>query len=154
LRAREKQFFYPFQNTCPIKKDFHYLTQEETKRLFAAISSKRDRAIFLTAYRYGLRAAEIGLLHRPDVYLKRGRSPINRLKGTLSGIYPRQPEEQKTLCSSLATRHDESPYLFISNRNLPIDRRTLWVLMQSYGETAGISASKRQFRVQPRYSPK
>ena len=34
-----------------MNKDFHYLTQDETKRLLAAISSKRDRAIFLTAYR-------------------------------------------------------------------------------------------------------
>ncbi len=31
-----------------------FLTQDETKRLFAAISTKRDRAIFLTAYRHGL----------------------------------------------------------------------------------------------------
>ena len=30
-----------------------FLTQDETKRLFAAIPSKRDRALFLTAYRHG-----------------------------------------------------------------------------------------------------
>jgi integrase len=39
-----------------------YLTQDETKRLFSAIKTKRDRAIFLTAYRHGLRASEIGML--------------------------------------------------------------------------------------------
>ena len=32
-----------------------FLTQEETKRLFAVIKHKRDRAIFLTAYRHGFR---------------------------------------------------------------------------------------------------
>src|SRR5712691_5299975 len=102
-----------------MNKDFHYLTQEETKRLLTAISSKRDRAIFLTAYRHGLRASEIGLLHRTDVDLKRGRITINRLKGSLSGIYPMQPDEQKTIRSYLASRKDESPYLFVSNRNVP-----------------------------------
>ena len=50
-----------------------YLTQDETKRLFSAIKTKRDRAIFLTAYRHGLRASEIGMLQRTDVDLKSGR---------------------------------------------------------------------------------
>jgi integrase len=44
-----------------------FLTQEETKRLFSTIKNKRDRAIFLTAYRHGLRASEIGMLQRTDV---------------------------------------------------------------------------------------
>jgi integrase len=38
----------------------HFLTQEEMKRLFGVIKDKRDRTIFLTAYRHGLRASEIG----------------------------------------------------------------------------------------------
>ena len=39
-----------------------YLTQDEARRLLAAAStSKRDRALFLLAYRHGLRASEIGL---------------------------------------------------------------------------------------------
>src|SRR5688572_19374143 len=33
----------------------HFLTQEECKRLLAVITTKRDRAIFLLAYRHGLR---------------------------------------------------------------------------------------------------
>jgi len=31
-----------------------FLAQDETERLFAAITTKRDRALFLTAYRYGI----------------------------------------------------------------------------------------------------
>jgi len=122
-----------------------FLTQEETKRLFAAIPTKRDRALFLTAYRHGLRASEIGMLQRTDVDLKRGRITIQRLKGSLSGIQPMQPDEQKIIRSYLASRKDESPYLFVSNRNVPIDRRTLWVLMRDYAEAAAIPASKRKF---------
>ncbi len=49
-----------------LRRTISFLTQDETKRLFAAIKTKRDRAIFLTAYRHGLRASEIGMLQRTD----------------------------------------------------------------------------------------
>src|SRR5919107_363470 len=103
-----------------------FLTQEELKHLLAVIKEKRDKALFLLAYRHGLRASEIGLLQRTDVDLKQGRITIHRLKGSLSGIYPLQPAVIKPLRSYLRSRTDASPYLFISNRGTPPDRRTLW----------------------------
>lgn len=102
-----------------------FLTQEELKRLFAVIKDKHDKALFLLAYRHGLRASEIGLLQRTDVDLKQGRITIHRLKGSLSGIYPLQPDVIKLLRAYLRARTDSSPYLFISNRGVAIDRRTL-----------------------------
>jgi integrase len=122
-----------------------FLTQEELKRLFAVIKDKRDKALYLLAYRHGLRASEIGLLQRTDVDLKQGRITIHRLKGSLSGIYPLQPDVIKLLRSYLRTRTDGSPYLFISNRGVPIDRRTLWCAMQTYGKKAGVPPEKRKF---------
>ena len=74
-----------------------FLTQEELKHLLAVIKDKRDKALFLLAYRHGLRASEIGLLQRTDVDLKQGRITIHRLKGSLSGIYPLQPDVIKLL---------------------------------------------------------
>ncbi|MDA2938387.1 tyrosine-type recombinase/integrase, partial [Acidobacteria bacterium AH-259-A15] len=109
-----------------------FLTQEETKRLFSVIKSKRDRAIFLTAYRHGLRPSEVGLLQRTDVDTKSARLSLQRLKGSISGVYPLQPDLLKLLRSHLRSRKDSSPYLFISKRGTPIDRRTLWYLMQRY----------------------
>ena len=47
-----------------------FLTLTEMKRLLAAIKSKRDYALFLIAYRHGLRASEIGLLQVDGVDLK------------------------------------------------------------------------------------
>ena len=41
-----------------------FLTQDETTRLFSAIKNKRDRDLFLTAYRHRLRACEIGYCPR------------------------------------------------------------------------------------------
>jgi site-specific recombinase XerD len=55
------------------------------------------------------------------------------------------PDEQKIIRSYLASRKDESPYLFVSNRNVPINRRILWVLMRDYAEAAGIPEEKRKF---------
>ncbi len=128
-----------------MKDSISFLTQDETRRLLQAITNKRDRAIFLTAYHHGLRASEVGLLQRTDVDFKRGRISIHRLKGSHSSIYPMQPYEHKLIRSYLTSRKDESPYLFISNRNVPIDRRTLWHLMQQYGKAAKLPVEKQKF---------
>src|SRR4030095_403733 len=73
-----------------------FLTLEETRRLFKAIGDdKRNRALFLLAYRHGLRASEIGLLRKDDLDLKSLRLVIHRLKGSHSGTHPLQPDEVK-----------------------------------------------------------
>ncbi len=122
-----------------------YLTQEEVQNLFAAIKTKRDRAIFAVAYRHGLRASEVGMLQLTDLDLKAGRITINRVKGSMSGTYPMSPDTVKLLKSYIKSRTDASPYLFISNRCLPIDRRTLLLMMKKYGTVAGIPKEKQQF---------
>jgi type 1 fimbriae regulatory protein FimB len=126
-------------------RTIHFLTQDELRRLFKVIRSKRDKAIFLVAYRHGLRASEIGLLQRADVDAKQGRISIHRLKGSISGIYPMQPDVLKAVRSYLRTRADELPYLFVSNRGVPISRFMLHHLMQTYGEVTGLPIEKRKF---------
>src|SRR5215211_2550807 len=129
----------------PEQRTIHFLTQDELRQLFKVIRSKRDKAIFLVAYRHGLRASEIGLLQRADVDAKQGRVSIHRLKGSISGVYPMQPDVLKSIRSYLRTRTDESPYLFLSNRHVPISRYMLHHLMQTYGEVAGLPPEKRKF---------
>ncbi len=133
--------------TKPRKQDraITFLTQEEMQRLFSVIKNKRDRAIFAVAYRHGLRASEVGMLQRADLDLKAARITINRVKGSMSGTYPMSPDTVKLIRTYLNSRSDASPYLFISNRVLPIDRRTLLVLMKKYGTAAGIPQEKQQF---------
>jgi site-specific recombinase XerD len=123
----------------------YFLTQDELRQLFKVIRLKRDKAIFLTAYRHGLRASEIGLLQRADVDAKQGRISIHRLKGSLSAVYPMQPDVLKAIRSYLRTRADESPYLFLSNRQVPISRHMLHHLMQTYGKMAGLPIEKQKF---------
>lgn len=124
-----------------------FLTLDETKKLFAWIVDKRDKAIFLIAYRHGLRASEVGLLRVSDLDLKRLRIMLHRLKGSLSGEHPLQADEARALKAWLKSRGTDSPILFPSRRHLPISRQMLDVLMKEYAELAGIPPEKRHFHV-------
>src|SRR2546426_11396335 len=46
--------------------------------------------------------------------------------------------------SYLRARADESPYLFVSNSNIPISRDMLYHLMQTYGELARLPREKQK----------
>jgi site-specific recombinase XerD len=125
----------------------HFLTQPELRSLFRVMTRKRDRALFLLAYRHGLRASEVGLLHLDDLNLAQQRLTIQRLKGSLAGIHPLRADEVRALKAYLRERKSPSPSLFLSQRGTPISRRQLETLMKHYGELADIPASKRHFHV-------
>jgi type 1 fimbriae regulatory protein FimB/type 1 fimbriae regulatory protein FimE len=125
-----------------------FLTPDETGALFAQLGDHpRNKAVFLTAYRHGLRASEIGLLRTDDLDFKRLRIMLHRLKGSYSGEHPMQPDEAKVIKAYLRERTHESPILFTSNRNDPISRRTLDWLMKTYGSRAGLPVGKQHFHV-------
>src|ERR671923_3106348 len=54
----------------------HFLTQPELRALFRVITRQRDRALFLVAYRHGLRASEVGLLQVDDLNLAQQRLTV------------------------------------------------------------------------------
>jgi type 1 fimbriae regulatory protein FimB len=123
----------------------NFLTQDEMRRLLSAIPSKRDYAIFLLAYRHGLRASEVGMLATADLDLKQYRLRIQRLKNSLAGIHPLQPDEVKALKAYLKEHASRAPALFLSRNDTPISRRRLDELIKHYGERADVPESKRHF---------
>ncbi len=125
----------------------NFLTQDELRRLLDGIPSKRDYAIFLLAYRHGLRASEVGLLRVADLDLKQYRLHIHRLKNSLAGLHPLQPDELKAVKAYLKERGSNAPALFLSRNHTPISRRRLDELMKHYGELAGIPESTRHFHL-------
>ena len=136
----------------------HYLTATQMRVLLGYIASapvyrngpkqnKRDFALFLIAYRHGLRASEVGLLRVADLDLTHHRIKIHRLKKSLSGEHPMQPDEVKAIKAYLRWREYESPYLFTSNRRAPISRRTLDVLMKTYGAAVKLPEDRQHFHV-------
>jgi integrase len=127
-----------------------YFTPDELRRLFAAIDTKRNKAIFLTAYRHGLRASEVGKLRVADIDWKRLRIKLGRLKGSFGGEHPLEPDEARILKSYLKEREQneklkDTPLLFPSNRNLPIGRRMLDKLIKQYGKKAKLPEEKLHF---------
>lgn len=132
------------------QETIRFLTFDELRGLFDAIKShgnKRDRSLFLSAYRHGLRASEVGRLHKTDVDFKRLRIYCHRLKGSYSGEHTMEPDEVRILKAYLNSREDDSPLLFPSRRNLPISRKRLDALMKQYGELARLPRDKRHFHV-------
>jgi integrase len=125
--------------------EIKYLSQDELGALLKVIPLGRDRAIFLVAYRHGLRASEVGLLRIEDVDLEAERLNVHRLKGSLGGVHPIRPDERRRLKAHIKGR--KSGVLFPSNRGTPISRFQLDHLMHQYAERAGISADKRHFHV-------
>jgi integrase len=130
-----------------------FLSFDELRRFMAVIERKRDKALFLIAYRHGLRASEVGILRREDLDLKRMQITLSRLKGSLGGVHPMQADEVRLLKAYLKSRQDDSAILFPSNRFLPISRAQLDVLMKQYGELAKIPKEKRHFHVLKHYLP-
>lgn len=142
--AKEKKKSKPRPRTETIK----FLTQDELARLFRVVKnsgSKRDFAIFLIAYRHGLRPSEVGELRVGDVHFKEQRIMIHRLKNSRSGMQLMQPDEVKALKSYLRSRSTDSPTVFLSRNGTPISRQMLDVLMRDYAKTAKLPPDKQHF---------
>src|SRR5687767_14945254 len=110
-----------------------FLTPSELQDLLGAIDDVRDRAIFLVAYRHGLRASEVGLPRLADVDLEGMRLTVHRLEGSHSGVHPPQPDELRALRAYLRTRGSASPYLFLTRVETPVRRRVLDQQIRKYG---------------------
>ncbi len=124
-----------------------YLTEEEIKRLFAAISSVRDRAIFRLAYHRGLRASEVGLLQMSDWRPTAARLSVTRLKNGHSGEYILTDVEQKALRAWVKERGGEPGPIFISRKRSAISQQMLDVLTKDYCAAAKIPEEKAHFHV-------
>ena len=123
----------------------HVLTHSELKKLFAAITNLRDQALFLLAYRHGLRASEIVLLRTEDLDFEKPKINIRRIGRGPTGSHDLRPDEHVALQRYLESRKDSSAVLFVSSRGQPITRRGLDWLMKSYGAQARVPVVKRHF---------
>jgi integrase len=125
------------------KPKMMFLTEDEVARLFAAIDTPRDTAIFRIAYHRGLRASEIGNLQLADYDARGRRLTVKRLKRSRGGTYSLTDNESRALNAWLKVRGSEPGPLFTSNRGTGIKRGMLDVLMKRYGVAAKLPADKR-----------
>ena len=124
-----------------------YLTQQETKNLFNAISSSnsihtiRNLAIFRVAYRCGLRASEISLIKLQDYNSVKGELYCKRLKGSCNNTI-RLDCKTKAILDKYINENNilsNSEILFKSQKSKPISRQTLDYLMKKYCSLANIA---------------
>ncbi len=123
----------------------HVLTHAELRRLFSVITDLRDRAMFLVAYRHGLRASEVALLKTGDLDLDQPKITIRRLGGRTPADHDLQKDESVALRLYLESRNRDSVILFTGSGGRPISRRGLDWLMKQYCEHAKLPGEKRHF---------
>ncbi len=123
-----------------------YFTQDELKRLFKTIQKSNDRhalrnlCIFRVAYRCGLRASEVGLLKLEYYNKLKGELYCKRLKGSWNNIIALDKETTKVLNRYIKEYgiKQEVEFIFKSQEQKPISRKTLDYLMKRYCKMAKI----------------
>ena len=87
-----------------------HLTKDEAERFFRAVGDRKDQALFLTIYRYGLRVSEGLRLRWEDIDFDRLRVRIQRLKGGYGAECPLSQDVRK--CLRYLRRRSTSPWVF------------------------------------------
>jgi type 1 fimbriae regulatory protein FimB len=124
-------------------KDF--LNPSEMDRLLEAAkdgrNGERDHLLFLMMYRHGLRVSEAIALRQEQVNLRKAKLWVRRLGNGLSGEHPIADDELRAIERYLARREDQLllPWLFISERNQPLSRKSVFSLVGRVAARAGLS---------------
>jgi integrase len=128
-----------------------YLRQDQVRVFFSAITSPRDKALFLTVYLYGLRVSEAYLLQREDIDLERGTIRIWRVKNGYSGEKPLFRRLVAILRCYLRTRTDDNAALFVGRQGR-LSKRWIQTLFTRYATAANLPPNRRHVHCLRHYS--
>ncbi len=111
----------------------------------------REWAMFLLAYKHGMRASEVCNLRLDDIDMKNGSIVVERLKGSLrttQAVTEHRGEpllnELKALREWLRQRpEDGSDYLFTSQKGGRLDRSQFFRVFRSIATDAGLPPEKQ-----------
>ncbi len=143
---------------CPVLPHRHALTErqrlprpiqeEELQKLFAAIDSPRDQAMFLLMLRCGLRISEVACLQMADLYLEE-RPPrlVAHGKGSKERSVYLSPQAERALRTYLAERPAlPSDYVFLSYLGDGLSTTAIHKRLMAYRERAGVQVSAHRLR--------
>jgi type 1 fimbriae regulatory protein FimE len=141
-----------------------YLSESEVKKLLSKITDKRDYALFLAIYSFGLRVSEAVKIKISDIRLRDKRIYINASKGGVSGeqflskemikainnLWIEKVQERKVKDEANRNRPaskqlkiDNSDYLFSSKKGGPLTTVQVFRLFRDYCKVAKIPEEKR-----------
>ena len=123
----------------------HLFSAEVDKLIAATRGSRhevRDRCLLLLMFRHGLRVSEACGLQLSQVDTESRVLHVQRLKKGLSTTHPLRGDEIRAIKAWLIERKKMEPEgdsFFVSERRLPLSRKTAWVAIRAYGEKAGLA---------------
>jgi site-specific recombinase XerD len=128
-----------------------HLRDEEIPRLFAAINSKRDRAIFMLMLRCGLRVEEVAQLSLQALDLPRSQLYVYQGKGRKGRVVYVSSDAQRALSDYLESRRFcRAQRLFLVDKGRckgnPISVRGIQKRMELYAQRSGLPVCCHQLR--------
>ena len=118
-----------------------YLLESEINLMLeAARKSKRyphrNYCLVLLMFRHGLRVSEASFLEWSQIDLDSETIYVRRLKGSKASTHPLKTIEIMAL--KLLERTNQNPYVFLSERNQPLARRTIQYIIKDLGQRANL----------------
>ena len=120
-----------------------YLTDQEAQALIDAAgkvgrNQLRDRTLCLLIYRHGLRASEASALLWSQIDFENGCLHVQRLKNGNSAVHPLQKDSVAAL-RALRGANPDTAYVFVSERQTPLDRINVGRVVRRAGKHAGLA---------------
>jgi integrase len=136
----------PRRRNADIRKR-EYLTEAEVDKLLKAASKgfygHRDCTAILVCFRHGLRASELCGLTWDDVtdleHTNRATLNVRRLKGSVSGAHPLEPDEAIAL-RQLRKQRPDDVFVFTTERGGAFTPAGFRKLLSRLGEAAGLGS--------------